>query len=82
MVETRIAPRFRVNKRATVEYRVFKLPCTVRDISITGAALDFSDLVRSLRIPSKFVLVIPEDQLTLPCHVVWQRDYKIGVAFD
>jgi len=48
MVETRIAPRYRVNKPATVEYRGTKHVCTVRDLSISGAALQFSVLIRSL----------------------------------
>ncbi|MGX9425243.1 MULTISPECIES: PilZ domain-containing protein [Bradyrhizobium] len=43
MVETRIAPRYRVNKRAAIDYGGDKYPCTVRDISTTGAALEFAD---------------------------------------
>ncbi len=79
MVETRIAPRVRVMKPAKIEYGGDKYPCTVRDISTTGAALDFADRIR---IPDAFTLVLPEDQLKLPCHVVWRRDYRVGVAFD
>ena len=82
MVETRVAPRFRVKKPATAEYRGLKIACTVCDISITGAALQFFDPVRSLGIPKKFNLVIPEDSLHLSCHVVWQREYRVGIAFD
>jgi hypothetical protein len=33
-------------------------------------------------IPAKFLLVIPGDGLHLPCHVVWRKEYRIGVAFD
>jgi hypothetical protein len=82
MVETRIAPRYRVNKPATVEYRGTRHVCTVRDLSISGAALQFSVLIRSLCIPNKFILIIPEDGLNLPCSIVWHRDFRIGVAFD
>ncbi|WP_084292908.1 PilZ domain-containing protein [Bradyrhizobium sp. WSM3983] len=82
MVETRVAPRFRVRKPAILEHWGAKFPCTVRDISTTGAALEFSSLIRSLGIPTKFNLVIPEDSLRLPCHVVWQREYRMGVTFD
>ena len=39
MVETRIAPRLRVAKPAVIEYGGDKIPCTIRDISTTGAAL-------------------------------------------
>ncbi|MGY8662563.1 PilZ domain-containing protein [Bradyrhizobium sp. UFLA05-109] len=82
MVETRVAPRFRVRKPATVERWGSKFACTIRDISITGAAIEFSDLIRSLHIPDKFNLIIPEDGLELSCHVVWRKEYRMGVAFD
>jgi hypothetical protein len=79
MVNTRVAPRFRVMKPAKIEYGGDKYPCTVRDISTTGAALELPDVIR---LPEKFTLVMPKDGLSLPCHVVWRRDYRIGVAFD
>jgi hypothetical protein len=43
MTETRIAPRYHFDKRAIAEYGGDKYPCTVRDISITGAAIEFPD---------------------------------------
>jgi PilZ domain len=79
MVETRIAPRFRVNKPATIEAPSEKIPCTVYDISLTGAALDVSNL---FKVPETFTLVIPEDRLRLPSRVVWRRQFRIGVKFD
>ena len=82
MVETRIAPRYRVDKRAIAEYGGDKYPCTVRDISSTGAAVDFSDPVRVLPFAKAFNLIIPDDGLKLACRIVWRRDYRIGVTFD
>jgi hypothetical protein len=79
MVETRIAPRVRVMKAAKIEYGGDKYTCTVRDLSATGAALDFSDRIR---IPNEFTLILPEEGLKLLCHVVWRREYRIGVTFD
>lgn len=79
MVETRVAPRYRVAKPAEIEYGGDKIACTVRDLSITGAALEVSD---PTGIPSKFTLVVPEDGLRLPCRVVRRTDFRIGVAFD
>ncbi len=81
MVEGRIAPRYRVNKPATIDYGGDKYPCTVRDISSTGAALELPDpsLVGRVKV---FTLLIPEDRLKLSCRVVWQRDYRMGVSFD
>lgn len=80
MVETRIAPLYRVSKPAQIEYGGDKTSCIIRDLSITGAALQLSDL--SATIPAAFTLIIPEDKLKISCRVVWRRAYKIGVTFD
>jgi PilZ domain len=82
MVQGRIAPRYRVNKPATIDYGGDKYPCMVRDISSTGAALELSGLAQIVRRAKAFTLLIPEDRLRLSCRVVWQRDYRVGVAFD
>ena len=79
MVETRIAPRYRVAKAALIEFIGGPIGCVVRDISLTGAALEVPN---QLGIPAQFTLVIPEDELHLPCHVVWRREFRIGVTFD
>ena len=42
MVETRIAPRYRASKAATIEFVGGAIDCMVRDPSITGAALSVS----------------------------------------
>jgi hypothetical protein len=57
MVETRIAPRFRVTKPAKIDHGGDKINC-VRDISATGAAIEISNVVR---IPDHFMLSIPEN---------------------
>jgi PilZ domain-containing protein len=80
MVETRVAPRYRVSKPAEIEYGGDKAPCTIRDLSETGAALDVSSFVG--QVPAAFTLIIPEDKLKLPCRVVWRTPFKIGVTFD
>ncbi|WP_024510182.1 PilZ domain-containing protein [Bradyrhizobium sp. ARR65] len=82
MIEGRIAPRYRVNKRATIDYGGDKYPCTVRDISSTGAALELPDSMIIVRRVKEFTLLIPEDRLRLSCRVVWQRDFRMGVTFD
>ena len=79
MLETRIAPRYRLSKAAQIDYGGDKTPCIIRDLSVTGAALEVSDL--STRIPDAFTLVVPEDKLKLPCRVVWRTGYRLGVAF-
>jgi len=79
MVETRIAPRVRLAKPAVIEYGGDTIPCTIRDISITGASLEVS---QTNAMPSMFTLILPEDRLILRCHLVWRRDFRLGVAFD
>jgi hypothetical protein len=80
MVETRIAPRYRVSKPAQIEYGGDKTPCTIRDLSETGAAIELVD--PSAALPSAFILILPDDGLKLPCRVVWRRTFKVGVTFD
>jgi PilZ domain len=80
MVETRQAPRFRACKPALIERGGDTTRCTIRDISTTGAALQFSDWTD--RVPSVFTLTIPEDNLKLACRVVWRTSFRMGVTFD
>jgi len=82
MVETRIAPRYRVDKRAVAEYGGDKYPCTVRDISATGAAIEFSDPVNTLPFAKGFNLIMKDDGLKLACRIVWKRDHRLGVSFN
>jgi hypothetical protein len=79
MVETRIAPRYRVAKPAKIDHGGDKINCIIRDISATGAAIEMSDLVR---VPAEFILIVPEDRLKLRCRLVWRKGYRIGVAFE
>ena len=80
MVETRIAPRHRVSKAATIEFVGGRpINCVVRNLSVTGAAIELSNRDG---IPDSFLLVMPDDGLRLLCQIVWQKDYRIGVTFD
>jgi len=79
MIERRAAPRRRVLKGATVTFDGNDLACTVRNLSASGAAIDFSSPVS---VPPAFMLVIETDQFIRHCHPVWSNDRRIGVAFD
>jgi hypothetical protein len=80
MVETRIAPRFRVSKAATIEFIGGRpINCVVRNLSVTGAAVE---LTAPGGIPDSFDLVVPDDGLRLPCRIVRRAGYIVGVAFD
>ena len=79
MVETRIAPRLRVMKPAKIDYGGYKRDCVIRDLSVTGAALEVMD---QASIPAMFNLIVPADRLKLSCRVVWRRGFRMGVTFD
>jgi hypothetical protein len=80
MTETRSAPRFRVAKPAIIEDGTFNVTCMVRDLSLTGAAIEITDLDTKY-IPATFTLIIPEDGLKLSCRVVRRSAFRIGLAF-
>ena len=82
MVETRIAPRYQVHKPAIANYGGDKYSCTIRDLSVTGAAIEFAEPVSAIPIKRAFTLVMPDERLKLKCRIVWQRDYRMGVSFE
>jgi PilZ domain len=75
----RIAPRRRILKVGSIEFGGVAIDCTVRNISQTGAALE---VVSPLYFPDRFTLVVQTEQLKRPCHIVWRKEKRIGVAFD
>jgi hypothetical protein len=79
MVETRIAPRYLVAKPGTIEFLGGVINCVVRNLSLTGAAIEVSN---QAAVPESFILLIPEDGLRLLCRVVRRTDFRIGVAFE
>ena len=79
MSENRIASRKRVLKAGTIEFGGGAIDCTVKNLSETGAALE---VVTPLFIPDRFTLFVPSAQSKRPCHVVWRKEKRIGVAFE
>jgi hypothetical protein len=80
MVQTRNAPRFPVKKPAEIELAGFNIACTIRDLSLTGAAVEIAD-VDAKAIPKTFTMIVPEDGLKLSCRIVWRSSFRIGVTF-
>lgn len=79
MDEHRSAPRRRILKAGTIEFGGGAIDCTVKNVSESGAALE---IVTPLFIPDHFTLCVPSDYLKRPCHIVWRKDRRIGIAFD
>ena len=74
----RASPRNRVLKVGTIEFGGGAITCGVRNMSGTGAMLD---VVTPVGIPDHFTLVLRANGHRMPCHVVWWKEKRIGVAF-
>lgn len=79
MTEHRTAQRHRVLKGGTISFNGAGISCMVRNLSDTGAALEVNSPVG---IPPNFALVVDGDHVARPCHVVWRKEKRIGIAFD
>lgn len=78
MIEKRAAPRFKVLKGGTVATDGGRIPCTVRNMSSTGAAVEFAQRVD---LPASFTLVIERDRFSRRCRPVWTHQRRVGMAF-
>lgn len=78
MIEKRTAPRAKVFKGGKVAIEGGNLACTVRNMSSSGAAVDF---VQRVDLPTTFTLVIECDQFARRCRPVWQSERRVGMAF-
>jgi hypothetical protein len=79
MNDHRESSRRRILKAGTIQFSGDAVPCMVRNISATGAAIE---LTGPQWFPDRFTLAVPSDGLSKPCHIVWRKEKRIGVAFD
>jgi PilZ domain len=77
--QDRAATRRRILKTGQILFGSSAVNCSVRDISATGARIV---LTSPLWFPDSFVLAVPSDSVSRPCHIVWRKDGQIGIAFD
>jgi PilZ domain len=55
-------------------------PCRVRNISVSGAQLEFS---REPELPKTFLLSLsPNGEVVRRCNIVWQYSTVVGVRFE
>ena len=78
-MERRGNPRKPALMSGAIRFAGSTISCLIRDISISGAALDVGE---PHDIPERFNLVFKADGTHIPCHVVWRQEERIGVAFD
>ena len=75
------AVRARTFLKGIVYYnnRGTSIECTIRDISDTGAKVEFSSLVT---LPDLIELYIPQKQKTYQARVMRREPYEIGISFE
>jgi hypothetical protein len=78
MDDRRTAPRMRMLKSGKIFLGSWGVPCTVRNLSETGACLQVQT---TYGIPSTFEFVM-SDQLHKTCKVIWLDGTKLGVQFQ
>ena len=78
MEERRISPRMRMYKAGKIFLGTHCIACTVRNLSETGACLEFES---AYGIPGTFEFVLPE-RCRRMCKVVWANGDRMGVQFQ
>ncbi len=77
MEERRTSPRMRMFKAGKIFLGTRSVVCTVRNLSETGACLEFDS---PYGIPGTFEFVLPE-RCRRMCKVVWANGIRRGVQF-
>lgn len=79
MNERRKVQRRRILKAGSISFGyAAAIDCTVRNLTTVGACLEVES---PIGIPDEFVLVIENDKLKQPCHVIWRTAHRLGVEF-
>jgi hypothetical protein len=75
------AARTRTFLKGVIYYnnRGTSIDCTIRDLSDTGAKIEFASLVT---VPDVIELYIPQKMRTYPARVMRRESYEIGVLFE
>jgi hypothetical protein len=78
MDERRKHPRTDIDQPAYVSSGGSVMSCTVRNISIEGAAIDVEN---PAFVPQQFRLVMANDKTVHECRIAWIQQNRIGVTF-
>lgn len=69
----------RVVKVGTIAFGGAAIDCTVRNVTASGALLEVES---PPSIPHSFVLVVPSEDVSRSCRLIWASERRIGVRFD
>lgn len=74
-------PRRRTLKAGKIvfDHRSCVINCMVRNVSATGACLEFPSTVG---VPDRFDLVIAPEPHARPCRIAWKDKTRVGVTFQ
>ena len=78
MEQRRAAQRLRMLKSGKIFLGSWGVPCTIRNLSDTGACLQVQT---TYGIPSKFELTLADGQRR-SCKIIWLDGTKLGVQFQ
>ena len=78
MEEKRKHQRTEVDEPAYVSAGGSVMRCTVRNISLEGAAIDVEN---AAYVPQQFRLVMANDSSVRDCIIAWIQQNRIGVSF-
>ena len=77
--EKRAEIRQRVYKSGIISFTGAGVDCTVRNISMTGAQIEVPE---ATTLPPSFKLAIAADNFLRGCRLIWNKERRVGVAFD
>jgi hypothetical protein len=78
-MERRAAPRKPVLMSGVIKFADSTENCLICDMSISGAAIEVSN---PQDLPERFSVLFKDDDIPLPCYVVWRKADRIGVTFE
>ena len=78
MEEKRKYPRTEIDEPAYVSSGGSVMSCTVRNISVEGAAIDVAN---PAFVPQQFRLVMANDSSVRECTIAWIQKNRIGLTF-
>ena len=74
-MERRAIPRNPVSMSGAIKFADSTISCLIRNISISGAALDVTN---PNDIPERFSLFFKADGTHIPCHVIWRQEEPVS----
>ena len=78
MEEKRKHPRTDIDEPAYVSAGGSVMSCTVRNISLEGAAIEVGE---PAFVPPRFRLVMAKDSSVRECRIAWIQKNRIGLSF-